>query len=104
MRCAQPTPHLRIEAIRGHDAIGQINGKRVKTVEGARWTVQVKNGKVSILSNSGGTANVPKTDSEASNVVIHGIDDVLVPQSVVKKLPGSDVTGGAPAAGVGADV
>lgn len=66
----------------------KLNGKRVKTLEGARWTVQVKNGKVSILSNSGGTANVTKTDIEASNGVIHVIDNVLVPQSVVKKLQG----------------
>ncbi len=63
-----------------------LNGKKVKTLEGSRWTVRVNDGKVSIRTNSGGTANVTKTDIEASNGVIHVINQVLIPQSVIKML------------------
>ena len=51
-----------------------LNGKNVKTVNGATVRVTVKNGKVMVNN-----ANVTAVDVAASNGVIHVIDSVLLP-------------------------
>ena len=52
----------------------KLNGKNVKTVNGATVRVTVKNGKVMVNN-----ANVTAVDVQASNGVIHVIDSVLLP-------------------------
>ena len=56
-------------------AVVKLNGKNVKTVEGATVAISVKDGKVFINK----TAKVTKTDIMASNGVIHQINQVLLP-------------------------
>ena len=51
-----------------------LDGQEVATLGGAKIKVTVKDGMVML-----NTANVVKTDIEASNGVIHVIDAVLVP-------------------------
>ena len=60
----------------------KLNGKKVKTVEGSKVTITVRDGKVYVNK----TAKVTATDIEASNGVIHAINNVLVPQSVLTAL------------------
>lgn len=60
----------------------KLNGKRVKTVEGEKVSITVRNGKVFINNNSKVTA----TDIQASNGVIHAISKVLVPPTVLAEL------------------
>ena len=60
----------------------KLNGKKVQTVEGSKITITVRDGKVFINK----TAKVTATDIEASNGVIHAINNVLVPQSVLTAL------------------
>lgn len=62
------------------DAIGMGGGK-VATVEGEEVTVTVTEDSVSVNQ-----ANVISADIEASNGVIHAIDSVLIPPSVLKAL------------------
>jgi uncharacterized surface protein with fasciclin (FAS1) repeats len=52
---------------------------KVKTVNGAELTINVKDGKVTITDAKGNTVNVVKTDIVGSNGVIHVIDGVLMP-------------------------
>jgi uncharacterized surface protein with fasciclin (FAS1) repeats len=54
---------------------------KVKTVNGAEFTVAVEDGKVTITDAAGNTANVVQTDITADNGVIHVIDSVLMPTS-----------------------
>ena len=56
-----------------------MNGKKVKTVQGAEFTIEVKDGKVALVDGAGNRINVIKTDVVASNGVIHVIDGVLMP-------------------------
>jgi len=67
--------------------VATLNGKRVATVQGSKWTVRVRPSGI-YLDNPWGYAMVTKTDVKASNGVIHVIDQVLVPQSVIKQLEG----------------
>jgi uncharacterized surface protein with fasciclin (FAS1) repeats len=60
----------------------KLNGKKVKTVEGEKIAITVTNGKVFINK----TAQVTKTDIPASNGVIHAINNVLVPPTVLTAL------------------
>jgi uncharacterized surface protein with fasciclin (FAS1) repeats len=60
----------------------KLNGKKVKTVEGEKIAITVSNGKVFINK----TAQVTKTDIPASNGVIHAINNVLVPPTVLAEL------------------
>ena len=66
---------------------GKLNGKAVSTVQGSKWTVRVRPSGI-YLDNPWGYAMVTKTDINASNGVIHVIDQVLVPQAVIKQLEG----------------
>jgi uncharacterized surface protein with fasciclin (FAS1) repeats len=58
----------------------KLNGKRVKTANGAEVSIRVRNGKVRI-----NRSNVVTTDIGASNGVIHVIDTVLLPPTPRKK-------------------
>jgi len=56
-----------------------MDGKKVKTLNGAELTIKVMGGKVSLVDATGASVNVVKTDVTASNGVIHVIDGVLLP-------------------------
>lgn len=57
----------------------ELDGQKVKTVQGAELTVEVSDGKVVLIDAAGGRVNVVTTDVVASNGVIHVIDGVLLP-------------------------
>jgi len=59
--------------------VAGMDGKKVTTAQGGTFTVNVKDGKVSLTDGAGNTVNVVKTDITASNGVIHVIDGVLLP-------------------------
>jgi transforming growth factor-beta-induced protein len=61
------------------------SGSKVKTVNGESFAVRLNNG-VDIDPFSSAQANVTKTDIMASNGVIHVIDRVILPPSVVKAM------------------
>jgi uncharacterized surface protein with fasciclin (FAS1) repeats len=54
----------------------KLDGKDVTTLQGSKYTVHVKDGKVTL-----GDATVVKTDIVGSNGVIHVIDTVLMPNT-----------------------
>jgi uncharacterized surface protein with fasciclin (FAS1) repeats len=61
-------------------AIKKGNGKAVlTTVNGEELTASVVKGKVILTDTKGGTATVTATDLEASNGIIHVIDNVIMP-------------------------
>ncbi len=67
-----------------HVVAGEVLAKdvkpgKVKTVNGAEFTINVNNGKVSITDAKGNTVNVAKTDLQGDTGVIHVIDGVLMP-------------------------
>ncbi|HYO86978.1 MAG TPA: fasciclin domain-containing protein [Dermatophilaceae bacterium] len=59
--------------------VAGLAGKKVKTVEGGEFTVNVEGGAVSLTDGTGKKVNVVKTDIVASNGVIHVLDGVLMP-------------------------
>lgn len=60
--------------------VAQMNGKKVKTVQGGELTVRVDGSKVMLTDATGKSVNVTATDVQASNGVIHVIDGVLMPK------------------------
>lgn len=56
-------------------------GQPIKTVNGATFTVNSTNGKLTVTDGAGNTCNIIKTDITASNGVIHVIDCVLLPSA-----------------------
>ena len=52
----------------------------VKTVSGNTLTASMKDGKITLTDDSGGTAQVTIADVQQSNGVIHVIDRVLLPK------------------------
>ncbi len=58
----------------------QLDGQKVKTVQGGELTVGVDGDTVTLTDAAGNTVNVTTTDVEASNGVIHVIDGVLMPK------------------------
>lgn len=60
--------------------VAQLDGQKVKTVQGAELTVGVDGDKVTLTDAAGNTVNVTQTDIEATNGVIHVIDGVLMPK------------------------
>jgi uncharacterized surface protein with fasciclin (FAS1) repeats len=62
------------------ETVVTLNGKRVKTVNGASLRVRIAGGNVFLNGNS----RVTKTDIEASNGVIHVINRVLIPPAKKK--------------------
>ncbi|MCB0911030.1 MAG: fasciclin domain-containing protein [Propionibacteriaceae bacterium] len=61
--------------------VAGMDGQEVTTVEGGTFTINVKDGTVSLTDGAGNTVNVVKTDITASNGVIHVIDGVLLPSA-----------------------
>lgn len=52
----------------------------LKTVSGGSLTASLKNGKVILTDEKGGTATVTATDLKAGNGVVHVIDGVIMPK------------------------
>ena len=62
-------------------AVMEGNGKAtLKTVSGGSLTVMSSGGKVMVMDEAGGTANVTIADVTQSNGVIHVVDKVLMPK------------------------
>lgn len=62
-------------------AITAANGSlSLKTVSGGSITASLKNGKVILTDENGGTATVVATDLKAGNGIIHVIDTVVLPK------------------------
>lgn len=62
------------------DAVAEMDGQEVTTVNGATFTVNVADdGSVSLTDAAGNEVNVVETDIETSNGVIHVLDGVLMP-------------------------
>ena len=62
-------------------AITAANGTlALKTVSGGTVTASLKNGKVILTDEKGGTATVVATDLKAGNGIIHVIDSVVLPK------------------------
>ncbi len=59
------------------DAKGSL---ALKTVSGGTVTASLKNGKVILTDEKGGTATVVATDLKAGNGIIHVIDSVVLPK------------------------
>lgn len=81
---ASLTPEQLKSILTYHVVAGEVLAKdvkpgKVKTVNGAEFTVNVNNGKVTITDAKGNTVNVVKTDITGNNGVIHVIDGVLMP-------------------------
>ena len=81
---ASLTPEQLKSILTYHVVAGEVLAKdvkpgKVKTVNGAEFTVNVNGGQVSITDAKGNTVNVVKTDIVGSNGVIHVIDGVLLP-------------------------
>lgn len=55
------------------------NGQKVKTLAGGELTVEIANGSVYLIDAKGGKAMVTSADVDATNGVIHVIDNVLMP-------------------------
>ena len=63
------------------DAINKNNGKyTVTTVQGGTIVLSLKDGKVMLTDEKGGTSTVILADVAASNGVIHAIDTVVMPK------------------------
>lgn len=56
------------------------DGQEITTVQGAKLTVGIANGEVTLTDAKGGVSKVVKADIEAKNGVIHVIDTVVMPQ------------------------
>lgn len=65
-----------IEAIKSNDG-----AFKVTTVQGGTIVLSVKDGKVILTDEAGGTATVIIADVQASNGVIHALDAVVMPKS-----------------------
>jgi uncharacterized surface protein with fasciclin (FAS1) repeats len=62
-------------------AITAANGSlALKTVSGGTVTASLKNGKVVLTDEKGGSATVVATDLKAGNGIIHVIDTVVLPK------------------------
>ncbi len=71
----------KIEAAAVIEAINKNNGKySVTTVQGGTIILSLKDEKVILTDEKGGTSTVILTDLAASNGVIHAIDSVVLPE------------------------
>ena len=78
--------HVLAGVVTGKKVMKLPSGSKVKSVEGEKFIVRMKNGKVTLDPGMGAKANVTKTDIMASNGVIHVIDTVLIPPSVQRAM------------------
>ncbi len=62
------------------------SGTNVLTLEGETFAVRMMNGKVMLDPFAAGKSTVTATDIKADNGVIHAIDTVLIPPSVMKMM------------------
>jgi len=67
--------HVVAGSVPAADVVKMADGSKVKTVNGASFTLGVKGSKVTVDA-----ANVTKTDIKASNGIIHVIDSVIMPK------------------------
>ncbi len=58
------------------------DGQQITTVEGSTLTVSIQGGTVRLIDSTDRVINVIATDIEASNGVVHLIDQVLLPPSL----------------------
>ncbi len=70
---------LTYHVVAGKVMAADVKPGKVKTVNGAEFTVSVDGGSVYITDGQGNKAKVVKTDITGSNGVIHVIDTVLLP-------------------------
>ncbi len=56
------------------------DGQEITTVQGAKLTVMIADGKVMLEDATGAMATVAQADIEASNGVVHVIDSVVLPE------------------------
>lgn len=56
------------------------DGQEVTTVQGAKLTVKLMDGKAYLIDTKGTQIEITSTDIEASNGVVHVISGVLMPQ------------------------
>jgi transforming growth factor-beta-induced protein len=71
--------------IRARNVMQLQSGTNVKSLNGESFAVRKMGGKV-MLDAFGSKANVIKTDIRADNGVIHAIDTVIIPPSVMKAM------------------
>lgn len=62
------------------------SGTKIRTLNGESWTLLKTGHGIYLNAGSGGKARVIKTDIMASNGVIHAIDTVILPPSVVRAM------------------
>ena len=71
----------KFEAAAVIDAVTKNGGKfMVNTVQGGTIAISLKDGKVMLTDENGGTSTVVMADVAASNGVIHAIDSVVMPK------------------------
>lgn len=70
---------LTYHVVAGDIMAADVKPGKVKTVNGAEFTVNADNGTFTITDARGDTAKIVKTDITGSNGVIHVIDRVLLP-------------------------
>ncbi len=58
------------------------DGQEITTAEGSKLTIGVKDGKITVTTDAGVTANVVGEEIVGSNGVIHVIDTVLLPANL----------------------
>ena len=76
---AELTSILTYHVVPGALKAADISPGAVKTVNGATFTVNDTNGKLSITDGKGNTVDIVQTDIVASNGVVHVISGVLMP-------------------------
>lgn len=77
--------HILPGRVSGRAASRLVSGTNVETLNGESFAVRRSGGKV-MLDAFGSMANVTKTDIRADNGVIHAIDSVIIPPSVLKAM------------------
>lgn len=70
---------LTYHVVAGEVLAKDVKAGKVKTVNGAEFTINTTGGKVTITDAKGNTVNVVRTDIQGNNGVIHVIDGVLMP-------------------------
>lgn len=80
------TYHVLPGAVPAAKVLAMKSGASVKTVEGESLIIKHVGNKVMVMPSMGKSANVTKADIMADNGVIHVIDTVLIPPSVMKAM------------------